>query len=42
MAAMFETGQLQTPLNDHLWWAAALSIAATNLGPNCIAIQNST
>ena len=31
-----------TPLNDHLWWAAALSTAATNLGLNCTAIQNST
>ena len=32
----------RTPLNDHPWFAATLSIADTNLGSDCIAIQNST
>ena len=31
-----------TPLNCHPWFVATLSIADTHLGPNCIAIQNST
>ena len=31
-----------TPLNDHPWFTATLSMSDTHLGPNCIAIQNST
>ena len=30
------------PLNDYLRQAATLSMVDTRLGPNCIAIQNST
>jgi len=31
-----------TPLNDHPWFAATLSMVDTHLGPTCIAIQNGT
>ena len=30
-----------TPLNDHTWFVATLSMADTHLGPDYIAIQNS-
>ena len=32
----------ETLLNGHPWFVATLSIADTHLGPDCIAIQNST